>query len=46
MAALRASLDAVRAGDGDEPEPKPKKRPAAKSKAKSSARKPAAAKKG
>jgi DNA end-binding protein Ku len=46
MAALRASLDAVRAGDGDEAEPKPKKRPAAKSKAKSSARKPAAAKKG
>jgi DNA end-binding protein Ku len=46
MAALRASLDAVRAGDGDEPEPKPKKRPAAKSKAKSSARKPTAAKKG
>jgi DNA end-binding protein Ku len=46
MAALRASLDAVRAGDGDEPAPKPKKRPAAKSKAKSSARKPAAAKKG
>jgi DNA end-binding protein Ku len=46
MAALRASLDAVRAGDGDEPAPKPKKRPAAKSKAKSAARKPAAAKKG
>jgi DNA end-binding protein Ku len=46
MAALRASLDAVRAGDGDESEPKPKKRPAAKSKAKSSARKPTAAKKG
>jgi DNA end-binding protein Ku len=46
MAALRASLDAVRAGDGDEPEPKPKKGPAAKSKPKSSARKPAAAKKG
>ena len=46
MAALRASLDAVRAGDGDEPAPKPKKRPAAKSKAKSSGRKPAAAKKG
>jgi DNA end-binding protein Ku len=37
MAALRASLDAVRAGDGDEPAPKPKKRPAAKSKAKSAA---------
>jgi DNA end-binding protein Ku len=46
MAALRASLDAVRAGDGDEPAPKPKKRPAAKSKAKSAARTPAAAKKG
>jgi DNA end-binding protein Ku len=46
MAALRASLDAVRAGDADEPAPKPKKRPAAKSKAKSSGRKPAAAKKG
>jgi DNA end-binding protein Ku len=46
MAALKASLDAVRAGDSDEPEPKPKKRPAAKSKAKSSARKPAASKKG
>ena len=46
MAALKASLDAVRAGDGDEPEPKPKKRPAAKSKAKPSGRKPAAAKKG
>jgi DNA end-binding protein Ku len=46
MAALRASLDAVRAGDGDEPAPKPKKRPAAKSKPKSSGRKPAAAKKG
>jgi DNA end-binding protein Ku len=46
MAALRASLDAVRAGDGDEPAPKPKKRPASKSKAKSAARKPAAAKKG
>jgi DNA end-binding protein Ku len=46
MAALRASLDAVRAGDADEPAPKPKKRPAAKSKAKSAARKPAAAKKG
>jgi DNA end-binding protein Ku len=46
MAALRASLDAVRAGDGDEPASKPKKRPAAKSKAKSSGRKPAAAKKG
>jgi len=46
MAALKASLDAVRAGDSDEPEPKPKKRPAAKSKAKSPARKPAASKKG
>ena len=46
MAALRASLDAVRAGDADEPAPKPKKRPAAKSKATSSGRKPAAAKKG
>jgi DNA end-binding protein Ku len=46
MAALRASLDAVRAGDADEPAPKPKKRPPAKSKAKSSERKPAAAKKG
>jgi DNA end-binding protein Ku len=46
MAALRASLDAVRAGDGGEPAPKPKKRPAAKSKAKSAARTPAAAKKG
>ncbi len=46
MAALRASLDAVRAGDADEPAPKPKKRPTAKSKAKSSGRKPAAAKKG
>ena len=48
MAALKASLDAVRSGDApeDEPPPKPKKRPAAKSKAKSSARKPAAAKKG
>jgi len=46
MAALRASLDAVRAGDADEPAPKPKKRPAAKSKAKSSGRKPAAARKG
>jgi DNA end-binding protein Ku len=46
MAALRASLDAVRAGDGDEPAPKPKKRPASKSKAKSAARKPAAAKNG
>ena len=46
MAALRASLDAVRAGDADEPAPKPKKRPAAKSKAKSAGRKPAAAKKG
>ena len=46
IAALRASLDAVRAGDADEPAPKPKKPPAAKSKAKSSGRKPAAAKKG
>jgi DNA end-binding protein Ku len=46
MAALRASLDAVRAGDADEPAPKPKKRPPAKSKAKSTGRKPAAAKKG
>ncbi len=46
MAALRASLDAVRAGDADEPAPKPKKRPAAKSKPKSAGRKPAAAKKG
>ena len=50
MAALKASLDAVRSGDGDAPEdepaPKPKKRPAAKSKTKSSGRKPAAAKKG
>jgi len=46
MAALRASLDAVRSGSGDEPAPKPKKRPAAKSKPKSSGRKPASAKKG
>jgi len=46
MAALRASLDAVRSGSGDEPAPKPKKRPAAKPKPKSSGRKPASAKKG
>jgi DNA end-binding protein Ku len=44
MAALKASLDAVRAGDSDEPEPdpKPKKRAPAKPKA----RRPAGAKKG
>ena len=46
MAALKASLDAVRAGDADEPAPKPKKRAPAKPKAKSSARKPATTKKG
>ncbi len=47
MAALKASLDAVR-GEQDEPaaEAKPKKRTAAKPKAKSAGRKPAAAKKG